>query len=57
MPAPACQFEGGNLLPRYDESTATPDSWRQAMQATFGTNNADTIAYLVKCLGRVDKFM
>ena len=53
MPAPACQFEGGNLLPRYDESTATPDSWRQAMQATFGTDNADTIAYLVKCLDKV----
>lgn len=51
--APACQFEGGSLLPRYDGSTATPESWRQAMQTTFGTDNADTIGYLVQCLGKV----
>ena len=51
--APACQFEGGSLLPRYDDSTATPESWRQAMQASFSTDNADTIAYLVKCLDKV----
>lgn len=51
--APACRFEDGNLLPRYDESTATPDSWRQAVQTAFGTDSADTIAYLVKCLDRV----
>ena len=51
--APACQFEGGSLLPRYDGNTATPESWRQAMQTAFGTGNVDTIAYLVKCVDRV----
>ena len=51
--APACQFEGGSLLPRYDGSTATPESCRQAMQTACGTDNADTIAYLVKCVDRV----
>ena len=51
--APACQFENGSLLPRYDDSTATPESWRQAMRAAFGTDNADTIGYLVQCLGKV----
>ena len=52
-PAPACKFEGGNLLPRYDDSTATPENWRQAMQTAFGTDSADTIGYLVQCLDRV----
>lgn len=51
--APACRFEGDSLLPRYDDSTATPESWRQAMQTAFGTNSPDCIGYLVQCLGKV----
>ena len=53
MPAPTCQFEGGYLVPRYEGTASTPDKWQHAMQATFGTDSADTIGYLVECLDRV----
>lgn len=53
MPAPACQFKEGDLLPLYNDSIPTPDKWHQAMEATFGTRSADTMGYLVECLDRV----